>query len=354
MTGPDAIPRTGTSKRSQDVEIRQSALGTGFDASTTAEEVISGLSLDGKIAIVTGGHSGLGLETTRALSTAGAKVVVGSRNVRSARAAVAALENVEVVNLDLSSPAVVDRFAEEFLSTDWPLDILINNAGLMAMPLTRDPRGYEIQFAVNHLGHFQLTARLWPALRRANGARVIAVSSLGHRLGAVDLEDPNFDVRPYDKWAAYGQSKSANSLFAIELDRRGRPHGIRAFAVHPGRIVATDLLRNLSREEIRAAGIHEGSGVRGLTAAGGVGKTIPQGAATTIWATTSPLLAGRGGVYCENCDIAEIVPDDSTLQGGVRRWAIDRHVASDLWKLSELLTEVNWPSSCRPQAGTPQ
>lgn len=324
------------------METPQRALATGFDASTTAEEVISGLSLDGKVAIVTGGHSGLGLETTRALSSAGAKVLVGSRDVRRASAAVAALQNVEVAHLDLSSPASIDRFAETFVSANSALDILINNAGIMAAPLTRDSRGYESQFAINHLGHFQLTVRLLPALRRAKGARVIAVSSHGHRFSGVDLEDPNFNARKYDKWVAYGQSKSANSLFAIELDKRGLLHGIRAFAVHPGRIVETDLLRNLSREEIRAAGIHEENTVRRVTAAGDVGKTIPQGAATTIWAATSPLLADRGGVYCENCDIAEIVPDDSKLQGGVRRWAIDSNVASGLWELSERLTRVNW------------
>lgn len=343
MTGPGAIPRTGTRKRSEDVEIRQRALGTGFDASTTAEEAISGLSLDGKVAIVTGGHSGLGLETTRALSNAGGKVVIGSRDVRRASAAVAALENVEVAHLDLFSPTSVDQFAEAFMSADWPLDILINNAGVMAAPLTRDLRGYESQLAINHLGHFQLTARLWPALKRAKGARVIALSSLGHRFGGVDLTDPNFHRRPYDKWVAYGQSKSANSLFAIELDKRGRSYGIRAFAVHPGRIVETDLLRHLSRAEIRAAGIHEENAARRVSAAGGIGKTIPQGAATTIWTATSPLLADRGGVYCENCDIAEIVTDDSKRQSGVRRWAIDPNVASGLWELSERLTKVSWP-----------
>lgn len=328
------------------MENRQKALGAGFDTSTTADEVITGLSLDGKVVIVTGGHSGLGLETTRVLSKVGSKVIVCSRDVRRASAAVGALKNVEVAHLDLSSPASVDRFAEKFMSVNAALDILINNAGIMAAPLTRDSRGYESQFAINHLGHFQLTARLLPALRRAKGARVIALSSLGHRFSGVDLEDPHFNARPYDKWVAYGQSKSANSLFAIELDKRGLPRGIRAFAVHPGRIVETDLLRNLSQEEIRAAGIYEGNGVRRVTTAGGLGKTIPQGAATTIWAATSPLLAGRGGVYCENCDIAEIVADDSKLQGGVRRWAIDPDVASGLWELSERLTGVSWQDHC--------
>lgn len=342
MTGSIVIPPIGACERSEGVETRQRALGTGFDASTTAEEVISGSSLDGKVAIVTGGHSGLGLETTRALSSAGARVVVCSRDVRRASAAVAALKKVEVAHLDLSSAASVDQFAETFLSANGPLDILINNAGIMAAPLTRDSRGYESQFAINHLGHFQLTVRLLPGLRRATDARVIALSSLGHRFSGVDLEDPHFNARPYDKWVAYGQSKSANSLFAVELDRRGLPHGIRAFAVHPGRIVETDLVRNLSREEIRGAGIHEDNTMRRLTTAGGVGKTIPQGAATAIWAATSPLLAGIGGVYCENCDIAEIVRDDSKRQGGVRRWAIDPVAARGLWELSERLTKVSW------------
>src|SRR6185437_6668541 len=169
----------------------------------------------------------------------------------------------------------------------------------------------------------------------------IALSSLGHRFSGVDLEDPNFSARPYDKWVAYGQSKSANSLFAIELDKRGLSHGIRAFAVHPGRIVETNLLRNLSQDEMMAAGIYEENSVRRLTTAGGVAKTISQGAATTIWAATSPSLAGKGGVYCENCDIAEIVPDDSKLQGGVRQWAVDRNVATSLWELSERLTLIS-------------
>jgi len=323
------------------METPQKPLGTGFGTNTTVDELLPGLSLDGKVAIVTGGHSGLGLETTRALSNAGARVIVGSRDIRRASAAVAALKNVEVAHLDLSSATSVDRFADAFISANSALDILINNAGVMATPLTRDSRGYESQFAVNHLGHFQLTFRLWAALKRARGARVIALSSLGHRFSGVDLEDPNFSARPYDKWVAYGQSKSANSLFAIELDKRGLSHGIRAFAVHPGRIVETNLLRNLSQDEMMAAGIYEENSVRRLTTAGGVAKTISQGAATTIWAATSPSLAGKGGVYCENCDIAEIVPDDSKLQGGVRQWAVDRNVATSLWELSERLTLIS-------------
>ena len=321
----------------------QKALHTGFDTNTTANEVISGASLKGKNVVITGGHSGLGFETTRVLSAAGAKVIVGARNLRKAKESVSALNDVEVIELDLASPTSIDQFAKELLDRDIQIHILINNAGIMAAPLLRDERGFESQFATNHLGHFQLTARLWPALKSAQGSRVISLSSLGHRFGGVNLIDPNYQNRTYEKWAAYGQSKSANSLFAVELDKVGQPYGIRAFSVHPGRIAETDLVRHMSTDELKSAGIYEENGVKKVAPTGGISKTISQGAATTVWAATSPLLAGLGGVYCENSDIAEMVADDSKLQGGVRRWAIDPGIAKDLWKLSERLTEIQWP-----------
>src|SRR5258705_11721849 len=197
---------------------------SGFAQRTPAEEALAGRDLREKVAIVTGGHAGLGLETTRVLANGGATVVIGSRDPKKAQAVVAKLKNVEVSQLDLASPSSIDRFANEFLNSNRALDLLINNAGIMATPLMRDDRGYEMQFATNDLGDFQLTARLWEALKKSRNARVVTLSSCGHARGDVDLSDPNFDQRPYDKWQAYRQSKSANSLFAVELDKRGQEH----------------------------------------------------------------------------------------------------------------------------------
>jgi NAD(P)-dependent dehydrogenase (short-subunit alcohol dehydrogenase family) len=219
------------------------------------------------------------------------------------------LKNVEVARLDLLSPGSVDRFAAEFLNSNRALDLLINNAGIMATPLMRDDRGCEMQFATNHLGHFQLTAGLWEALKKSGRARVVALSSFGHSMGEVDLEDPNFNRRPYDKWKAYGQSKSANSLFAVALDKRGQEHGIRAFAVHPGGIL-TDLVRHMTEEELNSFGVYRENGVARVPERF---KTVEQGAATTVWCAASPQLNGQGGVYCEDCDLAPIVPADSKL-----------------------------------------
>src|ERR1700720_1027079 len=242
------------------MRTEQKPLISGFGSRTTAEEALAGRDLRGKVAIVTGGHAGIGLETTRVLSNAGAAVVIGSRDPKKATMPVAKMNNVEVRRLDLASPNSIDRFTEEFLSSKRALDLLINNAGIMATPLMRDERGYELQFATNHLGHFQLTARLWEALKKSRDARVVALSSRAYARGEVDVNDPNFDKRPYDKWVAYGQSKSANSLFAVELDKRGQQHGIRAFAVHPGGIL-TDLSKYMTDEDLRPYGIYRVNGV---------------------------------------------------------------------------------------------
>ena len=276
----------------------QKLLISGFGRKTTAEEASHGCDLRGKVALVTGGHAGLGLETTRVLSNAGAVVVIGSRDPKKAQVAVAKMKNVEVGQLDLANPSSIDRFANEFLNSNRALDLLINNAGIMATPLIRDGRGYEMQFATNHLGHFQLTARLWEALKKSRNARVVTLSSYGHSIAGVNFTDPNFNQRPYERWEAYGQSKSANSLFAVELDKRGQEHGIRAFAVHPG--------------------------------------------ATTVWCAVSAQLNNKGGVYCENCDIAPMVPADSKVDSSVRPWAVDKIAAEALWILSENLTSLSW------------
>jgi NAD(P)-dependent dehydrogenase (short-subunit alcohol dehydrogenase family) len=321
----------------------QKPLLSGYGPRTTAEEALAGRDLRGKVAIVTGGHAGLGLETTRVLSNAGATVVIGSRDPKKAQMAVAKMKSVEVGQLDLASPNSIDRFTNEFLNSNRALDLLINNAGIMATPLMRDERGYELQFATNHLGHFQLTAGLWEALKKSRGARVVALTSRGHSWGEVDFNDPNFEKRTYDKLAAYGQSKTANSLFAVELDKRGQEHGIRAFAVHPGGIL-TDLARYMAEEELNAFGVYRQKGVDGnlvVTKVPERFKTIAGGASTTIWCAVSPQLHGKGGVYCEDCDIAAMVPADSKLNSGVRPWAVDKTAAEALWILSEKLTSVS-------------
>jgi NAD(P)-dependent dehydrogenase (short-subunit alcohol dehydrogenase family) len=318
-------------------ETEQTPLHTGLGPTTTAAEITARINLRGKIAVVTGGSSGIGPVTARVLAMAGARVIVGARDTAKAVRALAGVSNIEVCPLDLIDPQSIDRFAVRFAELGSALDILINNAGVMAPPLTRDSRGYEIQFATNHLGHFQLTARLWEPLRRSGAARVVSLSSVGHRRAPVDLDDPNFEKRPYDKWAAYGQSKSANALFAVELDRRGREQGVRAFAVHPGGIL-TDLVRHMNDQELAAYGIGRVNDELLPPRAGF--KTVEQGAATSVWCAVSPDLSGRGGVYCEDCDIAATVPADSKLLSGVRPWAIDKAVARALWDLSDRLTGV--------------
>ncbi len=321
----------------------QKPLNSGFGANTTAAEVISGINLAGKTAVVTGGAAGLGTETVRVLSGAGAHVIVGARDLQKAGTALEGMKNVELWPLDLAQPDSIDRFAQAFVDSQRPLDLLINNAGIMATPLTRDDRGYELQFATNHLGHFQLTLRLWDSLKKAGSARVVNLSSLGHRRTGVDLNDPNFLNRPYDKWIGYGQSKSANVLFSVELDRRGQNHGIRAFAVHPGGIL-TDLTRHMTDEDLQAFGLYREKGVIQSSKSAISLKSVEEGAATTVWCAVSPQLNDQGGVYCEDCDIAAIVPDDSELRSGVRSWAIDEHTAEALWDLSERLIGLKWPS----------
>jgi NAD(P)-dependent dehydrogenase (short-subunit alcohol dehydrogenase family) len=300
----------------------QHPLPSGLGAQTTAREALGERRLDGKTAIVTGGYAGIGLETTRVLAEAGAEVIVPARDLEKARKAIGGLANVTIEPLDLAVPSTVDAFAARHAGR--ALHLLINNAGIMAVPLARDARGIESQLATNHLGHFQLFVRLLPALRRANGARVIALSSRGHVRSAFDFEDPNFEHRPYDKMIAYGQSKTANVLFAVEADRRYHADGIRAYAVHPGAILDTDLARHYDPEELKAV----------IERARRIGsfKNIEQGAATTVWCATSPQLHDIGAVYCENCDIA---PVKSEGDDGVRPHAVDASTAQRLWAWSE-------------------
>lgn len=313
------------------MDTRQTPIGSGFGEHTTAEEVAKGADLRGLNVLITGGYAGIGLETTRALRDAGASILVAGRDVDKARRNLETMPDVEIDALDLADPRSIDDFAGRVLATNRPIHILVNNAGIMALPLARDARGYELQFATNHLGHFQLTKRLMPALERANGARVITLTSAGHRFGGVDFDDPNFERRPYDKWKAYGQSKSANSLFSVELDRRGKDKNIRAFAVHPGRVLITELSRHISDDDLKAAGIKNADG----SFAGAAMKTIPEGAATSVWCAISPQLNEMGGVYCADCDVSPLVAADSPSLIGVREWAIDPVAAERLWELSE-------------------
>jgi NAD(P)-dependent dehydrogenase (short-subunit alcohol dehydrogenase family) len=316
------------------MKTAQSPLPSGYGPRTNARQVLGARRLDGRIAVVTGGYAGIGLETTRVLAGAGATVIVPARTPDKARAALSGIERVELEALDLFDPASIDAFASRFLSTGRPLHLLVNNAGIMATPLVRDARGFESQFATNHLGHFQLGARLWPALRKANGARVVSLSSRGHARGGIDFDDPKFERRPYDKWVAYGQSKTANVLFAVALDARGQSSAVRAFAVHPGAIL-TELGRSMPEEEMAAAA----ENAKNLT--GGL-KTIEEGAATTVWCATSDQLDGKGGLYCEDADVAELAPGDAPMPRGVRPWAVDPDIAARLWTKSEEWTNASF------------
>ncbi|WP_251008538.1 oxidoreductase [Curtobacterium sp. ISL-83] len=316
----------------------QEPLGSGFGARTTALEAVDGIDLSGRHVIVTGGYSGLGIEVVRALHHAGATITVPARRPDAARAALDAegLQDVLVDALDLADQESVAAFAERYADSGRGLDLLINNAAVMAAPLSRVGPGWESQFATNHLGHYALTNRLWPLLVASSGARVVELSSSGHKLSPVRFDDLHFETG-YDKWAAYGQAKTANALFAVELDARGSRDGVRAFAVHPGGIM-TPLQRHLPREEMIAAGW--------IDADGNVDsrfKTPEQGAATTVWAATAPLLEGKGGVYLEDVDIASPTdPDAPTARvRGVDAHAVDRDAAARLWQVSADLTGVD-------------
>lgn len=317
----------------------QAPIGSPFGYRSTAREVAASGNVSGKTVVVTGGYSGIGTETVRALAGEGARVIVGARRTSQAHEVLDGIEgDITILELDLSDPASIDRFAQSVAGETDHIDILINNAAIMASPLARDARGYEMQFATNHLGHFQLTARLWPLiLAGAPGARVVTVSSIGHRLHGLDVEDPNFERRDYDKWLAYGQAKSANALFALQLDKLGEPKGVRAFAVHPGGI-ATSLQRHLTMDEQRAMGWYDDEGKVNQHF-----KSTEEGASTSVWAATSPLLEGMGGVYCENCEVGAMA-DESTPRGaGVFPHIRDEALAGALWRKSEEMTGVSFP-----------
>ena len=326
----------------------QQPINSGFTATSTAQEVIKGIDLTGKTAIVTGGYAGIGLETVKVLVSAGAEVIVPARDLQKPSANLAGIKNVSIKAMDLMDPASIDAFATDFLETGSPLHLLINNAGIMWVPLRRDARGYESQLATNHLGHFQLTAKLWPALKKADGARVINVSSFGHQMAPFNFEDPNFEHRDYETLQGYGQSKTANNLFTVELDHRGKEFKIRAFAVHPGSVKDTDLGRVAPIELFKQIGTHDADGNLKPEVAATL-KTVPQGAATTVWCATSPQLNAIGGVYCENAEVSDLdlghidhqYSDPLTLRG-VQPYSVDAENAKKLWTLSEELTSIKF------------
>ena len=321
-----------------DQPTRQQPIGSGFDAKSTTDEVINGINLFGKTAIVTGGNSGIGLETVRTLAKAGARVIVPARDVEKARKNLHGLGNVEIEEMDLMSPDAIDAFAEKFTNSGSPLHLLINNAGIMWVPLRRDDRGYESQLATNYLAVFQLTARLWTALKKAGGARVVNVSSGGHQFSDFNFEDPNFLQRNYETLLGYGQSKTAVNLFSLELDHRAKSFGVRSYSLCPGAVGDTELARDAPADLFQKLGYTDASGNILPEVAASL-KTIPQGAATTVWAATSPLLENIGGVYCENTDIAALGTNLSII-GGVKPYSLDVFNAKRLWKLTEEMTGI--------------
>lgn len=314
----------------------QKPIGSGFGAKTPASEVVQGLDLSGKTVIVTGGYSGIGIEEVRALASVGATVVVPARRPDAAKEALGEVAgDIEIASMDLADVATVRSFAEDFLATGRALDILINNAGIMACPLARVGPGWERQFGVNHLGHMALAVALLPALQKADGARVVALSSTAHIRGDVNWDDPHYERTEYDKWAAYAQAKSANALFALGADRRWDQYGITAFSVHPGGIF-TPLQRHLTVEEMAAMGWMNPDGTV-PPAVQAMFKTPEQGASTATWAATSPMLDGRGGEYCEDCDIAQLAGPDSQRWEHAREWICDEEKAERLWAMSETM-----------------
>ncbi len=305
-----------------------------FGAQTTTDEVLEGIDLTGRRILVTGVSAGLGVETARALAEHGASVVGAARDLNKARTATKAITgDLELVELDLASLDSVRACADRLLADGRPFDIIIANAGVMAPPFGHTADGFETQFGVNHLGHFVLINRLAPLI--ADGGRVVNLSSSGHRLADIDLNDPNFEQTPYDPWVGYGRSKTANILFAVEFDRRHRDRGIRATAVHPGGIEETELGRHMTQEEMDAlvASIRDAQeqGVPEFA-----WKTIPQGAATSVWAAIVADADAIGGRYGEDCALAEVVEAEG-IRPGVRPYALDLDHAKALWTKSEEL-----------------
>ncbi|WP_095011364.1 SDR family NAD(P)-dependent oxidoreductase [Tsuneonella mangrovi] len=310
--------------------------GREFGFENTTDDVLDGIDLTGRSFFITGAYSGLGKETARAIAARGADVILSGRDAEKLAAAAEEISgetgaNVETIVCDLGDLASIRACGKEARERFAKIDVLINNAGVMACPLARTKDGFEMQFGTNHLGHFLLTSELMPLIEQGARQRIVNLSSRGHHFDGVHLDDPNFLSREYDKWASYGQSKTANVLFAVGLESRFADKGIHAYAVHPGGIM-TNLGRHLEPEDIERLRkrVEDTSSGTGLTF-----KTIPQGAATTCFAATAPELEGVGGVYLEDVAVAQV--DDDDPSGSVRSYAVDPATADALWSLSEEL-----------------
>jgi NAD(P)-dependent dehydrogenase (short-subunit alcohol dehydrogenase family) len=304
---------------------------SNFSFESTTDDVLSGVDLTGSTVLITGTSAGLGVETARSVAAAGARVLGVVRDADKARANLETVgaESVELFEGDLASLDSVRSVTDRVLASGVErLDVVIANAGIMGCPQGTTVDGFELQFGTNHLGHFVLVNRLAPLLLAGDGARVVMLSSAGHRFSDVSLDDPNFERTPYDPWISYGRAKTANVLFAVELDRRLRERGVRATAVHPGGII-TELGRHLTKESTDA--LIEARGDREL-----VWKTVPQGAATSVWAGFVADADEVGGRYCEDCAVAPVI-DDTNESPGVMRYALDPGTAAGLWTLSEQL-----------------
>lgn len=309
---------------------------TAFGFDSTADEVLADKDLSGRTAFITGAYSGLGHETARAMGAKGANLILSGRDEAKLEAAAKTIGDetgatVETLVCDLASLASIRTAAQQALTRFDQVDLFINNAGVMACPLSRTADGFELQFGTNHLGHFLLTNLLIPLLEKAENPRIVNLSSRGHHLDTVHFDDLNYGERDYEKWDAYGQSKTANILFTVALERRLANKGIHAYAVHPGGIM-TNLGRHLEPDDLASLRkrMESNAGDKGMTF-----KSIPQGAATTCWVATAQELEGVGGLYAEDCAIAEQSDTDPT--GGVRSYALDKEAAERLWTVSEEL-----------------
>ncbi|MBU7579525.1 MAG: SDR family NAD(P)-dependent oxidoreductase [Porphyrobacter sp.] len=316
-----------------------------FDWASTADEVLAGIDLSGRTVFITGANSGLGQETARAMAARGGHVIMAGRDQAKLDESVAAIvaqhpkAQLDTLTVDLTSlesiRAATSRARQRFSK----IDLLINNAGVMATPFLHTADGFEMQFGTNHLGHFALTGELFPLIEKGHLKRIVNLSSRGHHFAPVNFDDPHFQHRPYDPWQSYGHSKTANVLFSVGLEQRFAVLGIHAYAVHPGGI-QTNLGRHMTPEMVEALMARVTSSDQGFQ-----WKTIPQGAATSCWAATAPELDGGsgigGGVYCEDCHVAGV--DDTSATGGVRSYAVNTSYADRLWAMSEELTGVRYP-----------
>ena len=326
-------------------------MANAFGATSTTDEVLSGIDLQGRRILVTGVSAGLGVETARALAAHGAHVVGAARDLAKAEIATAPVRkdaarggSLELIELDLANLKSVRRSADALLQGGRPFDVVIANAGVMATPFGHTTDGFETQFGTNHLGHFVFVNRIAPLLKP--GSRLVNLASSGHRFSNVNLEDPNFAKTPYDPFVAYGRSKTANILFAVGFDQRHRKNGIRAAAVHPGGI-HTELGRHMGEADLAALVAQITSQLAKEGKPPFQWKTVPQGAATSVWTAVVATADAVGARYCENCHVGNIVADDvaiSPVSEGVRAYALDPINAEKLWRKSEELVGESFPA----------